>query len=63
MWYKSPEFTLDGKRRFELINFIDGERTISDIRNALSAEFGPIETSVISRYLEDLVEVGVMQWK
>ncbi|MCZ6774918.1 MAG: DUF4910 domain-containing protein [Ignavibacteria bacterium] len=62
-WYKSSEFTLDGNRRFELINFIDGERTISDIRNALSAEFGPIKTSVISRYLEDLVKVGVLQWK
>jgi hypothetical protein len=62
-WYKSEEFTLAGNRRFELVNFIDGERTVSDIRNAMSAEFGPIKTSVISRYLEDLVEVGVMKWK
>ncbi|MFQ6114993.1 MAG: M28 family peptidase, partial [bacterium] len=62
-WYKSRDFTLDGNTRFELVNFVDGQRTVSDIRDALSAEFGPVKTSVISRYLEDLVRVGVMAWK
>lgn len=62
-WYKSPQFTLKGNVRFELVNFVDGKRTVSDIRNALSAEFGSVNTSVISRYLEDLVRVGVMKWK
>ena len=62
-WYASPEFTLKGDSRFELINFIDGKRTVSEIRNALSAEFGPLDTRVVSRYLEHLVHVGVMKWR
>ena len=62
-WYRSKEFTLGGAARFELVNFVDGKRTVSDIRNALSAEFGPVSTRVVARYLEDLVRVGVMKWK
>jgi aminopeptidase YwaD len=62
-WYDSKEFTLDGDMRFELVNFIDGKRTVADIRNALSAEFGPIELKVVARYVEDLVKVGVVKWK
>jgi hypothetical protein len=61
-WYSSPEFPLNSNARFELVNFIDGERTVSDVRNALSAEFGPILTTAVARYLEDLVEVGVVEW-
>ncbi|MFQ5707342.1 MAG: DUF4910 domain-containing protein, partial [bacterium] len=38
-WYHSPAFTLDGSARFELINFIDGRRSVSQIRDALSAEY------------------------
>ncbi len=61
-WYASPEFRLSGNARFELVNFIDGERTVTGIRNALSAQFGPIATADVSRYLEDLVKVGVIEW-
>jgi len=63
LYYSSPEFTLSGDERFELINFIDGKRTISEIRNALSAEFVPFETKIIAHYVEDLVKVGVARWK
>ncbi len=52
-----------GAARFELVNFVDSKRTVSDIRNALSAEFGPVSTRIVARYLEDLVRVGVMKWK
>jgi hypothetical protein len=61
-WYRTSDFPLSGNARFELVNFIDGERTISDIRNALSAEFAPVPTEAVARYLEDLVEVGVVGW-
>ena len=61
-WYGSPGFPLSGNARFELVNFIDGERTVTDIRNALSAEFGPIPTAAVTRYVEDLVEVGAVEW-
>jgi hypothetical protein len=52
-WYSSPEFPLTGNARFELVNFIDGERSVQEIRDALSAEFGPVSVAVVARYLED----------
>ncbi len=63
LYYSSPEFTLDGDERFELVNFIDGKRTVSEIRNCLSAEFRPVDTKSVARYVEDLVKVGVVRWK
>ena len=62
-WYSSMNFTFSGAQRFELVNFIDGKRTASEIRNALSAEFGPAADAMVARYLEDLVKVGVVNWK
>jgi len=62
-WYGSKEFTLGGDMRFELVNFIDGKRTVSEIRNALSAEFEPLDVKVVAHYIEDLVKVGVVKWK
>lgn len=63
LYYSSPDFTLGGDERFELVNFIDGKRTVSDIRNALSAEYTPIEVNIVAHYLEDLVKVGVVKWR
>ena len=63
LYYSSPEFTLGGDERFELVNFIDGKRTVSEIRNALSAEYAPVGTKIVAHYLEDLVKVGVVRWK
>jgi len=62
-WYASREFDLTGDERFELVNFIDGTRSVSDIRDALSAEFRPIQTQLVARYLSDLVRVGVVSWR
>lgn len=61
-WYGAG-FPLDGDQRFELVNFIDGARTVSEIRDALAAEYGPVALSVVARYLEDLVKVGVVRWR
>ena len=62
-WYRTKDFTLNGDMRFELVNFIDGRQTVSDIRNALSAEFESIELPVVKQYIEDLVKVGLVRWK
>ena len=62
-WYRSRAFGLSGNQRFELVNFIDGDRTVTDIRNALSAEFETVSTDVVSRFISDLVKVGVISWK
>ncbi len=62
-WYSSDQFSLSSEERFELVNFVDGKMTATDIRNALSAQFRPIRQREVSRYLDDLVKVGVLAWK
>jgi hypothetical protein len=44
----------------ELGNFIDGKRTISDIRDAVSAEFSPIALPVVSDYFDRLAKAGAI---
>ncbi|MDH5642572.1 MAG: DUF4910 domain-containing protein [Gemmatimonadota bacterium] len=62
-WYSSSDFPLDGNMRFELVNFIDGSRSVTEIRNALSAEFLPVPVEAVGRYLDDLVAVGALAWR
>jgi hypothetical protein len=62
-WYASPDFPFGGDSRFELVNFVDGERDVSTITNLLSAEFGSIPQEAVGRYLEDLVSIRVLAWK
>lgn len=62
-WYGSKEFTLDGDMRYELVNFIDGKNTITNIRDGLSAEFKPTALPTVARYIEDLVKIGIVRWK
>jgi hypothetical protein len=48
---------------WEALNFADGKRSILEIRNALSAEFNPIEISlqVVQEYLNALEKAGVVK--
>jgi hypothetical protein len=62
-WYDGPDNPLRGDYPFELVNFIDGRRTLSEIRDALAAEFGPVPLDAVARYVEDLVTVGVVEWR
>ena len=62
-WYNSPQNRLGGNYAFELVNFIDGERTVTAIRDALSAEYGPVPTEAVSRFVEDLVSAGLAEWR
>jgi hypothetical protein len=61
-WYRG-DMPLGDDARFELVNFIDGRRTVSEIRDALAAEFGPVPLEAVGRYLEDLVTVEVVRWR
>jgi hypothetical protein len=45
---------------YELGNFIDGKRSISDIRDAVSAEFAPIALAVVVDYFERLARTGAV---
>jgi hypothetical protein len=45
---------------FEALNFVDGRRSVQDIRDALSAEFGPVPLGPVAEYLKVLAEIGVI---
>ena len=48
---------------YELGNFIDGKRSISDIRDAVSAEFGPMALPVVVDYFERLARQNAITIK
>jgi hypothetical protein len=62
-WYGQGGRALSGGMRFELVNFVDGERSVTQIRNLLAAAFGAIDQAIVGRYLEDLVTAGVVEWR
>ena len=56
-------YQLNGDVRFEIPNFIDGKRSVSDIERALVGEFGGAAVQGFDKFIEDLVRVGVVKWK
>jgi hypothetical protein len=48
---------------YELGNFIDGKRSISDIRDAVSAEFGPLPLPSVVDYFDRLAKSGAIAIK
>lgn len=50
-----------GRADFELRNLIDGRRSLLDIRNALSAEYGPTEIGTVESYIEVLKNMGYVE--
>jgi len=47
-------------RTSELINYIDGRRTVYQITEALSAEYGPTDHAHVLRYLRDLEKMKLV---
>jgi aminopeptidase YwaD len=45
---------------YETLNFVDGVRNVSDIRNAVAAEFGPIPLNYVEEYLAALESIQVV---
>ncbi|HEX3912269.1 MAG TPA: M28 family peptidase [Steroidobacteraceae bacterium] len=45
---------------YEIVNFVDGKRTVGEIRDAVSAEFGPIPLEVVSDYLQACEEAKII---
>jgi hypothetical protein len=52
-----PEYDL-GKAEFEVRNFIEGKRSILYIRNAVSAEYGPLALKDVEGYIRFLEKLG-----
>ncbi len=56
-----PAFSRLGRAEFEVRNFIDGRRSILDIRNAVAAEYGPLPVASVQGYLEVLKNMGYIE--
>jgi hypothetical protein len=48
---------------YEIVNFVDGKRTVAEIRDAVSAEYGPLAVSLVADYLAACAEAKVIAWK
>jgi aminopeptidase YwaD len=48
---------------YEIVNFIDGKRSVGDIRDAVSAEFGPIPVDIVSDYLNACEEAKIIAFR
>jgi hypothetical protein len=55
---KVPPSYRIGRADFEVRNFIDGRRSILDIRNAVSAEHGPVALEGVENYIVLLQKTG-----
>lgn len=49
-----------GEYAYEILNFVDGRRTAQEIRDAASAEYGPIPLQIVLEYLKALQSIGVV---
>ncbi len=52
-----------GLERYELGAFINGKRNVLEIRDAVSAECGPVQLSDVAAYLKALESVGLVSFK
>ncbi len=50
-----------GQYVYEALNMVDGNRTVSEIRDWLTAELGPVPIEFVSEYLGALEEIGVIE--
>ncbi|MCR4408833.1 MAG: M28 family peptidase [Candidatus Saccharicenans sp.] len=51
------------RAEFELRNFIDGKKSILDIRNAASAEYDPLPLLEVEKYFQALEKAGMVELK
>ncbi len=52
-----------GDVTYEIVNFIDGTRTVGEIRDAVSAEFEPVAPADVAEYLNVLAKAGAISFK
>jgi hypothetical protein len=45
---------------YEVLNFADGKRNVQEIRDAVSAEYGPVPLEMVVEYLRALEKIGVV---
>jgi len=55
LWGSGEEYA------YEILNFADGNRNAQQIRDAVSAEYGPIPRALVVEYLKDLEKIGILE--
>jgi aminopeptidase YwaD len=55
LWGSGEEYA------YEILNFADGVRNAQQIRDAVSAEYGPIPRDLVVEYLKDLEKIGILE--
>jgi hypothetical protein len=48
---------------YEIVNFMDGKRSVGEIRDAVSAEFEPIDLKAVAEYIDILAKAGAVTYK
>ena len=48
---------------YEIVNFINGKKSVGEIRDAVSAEYGPIPLPIVVDYLNACAEAKIIQWQ
>jgi hypothetical protein len=48
---------------YEIVNFIDGQRSVVEIRDAVAAEFGPLPLALVSDYLQACEEARIIAFR
>jgi hypothetical protein len=48
---------------YEIANFVDGTRSVAEIRDAISAEYQPIDLPAVAEYLDLLAKSGAVRFK
>jgi aminopeptidase YwaD len=55
LWGEGEEYA------YETLNFADGQRNAQQIRDAVSAEYGPVPLEMVIEYLQALEKIGVVE--
>jgi aminopeptidase YwaD len=55
LWGSGEEYA------YEVLNFADGRRNAQEIRDAVSAEYGPVPMELVVEYLKALEKIGVVE--
>ena len=48
---------------YEIVNLVNGSRTLAEIRDVVSAEYGPLPLNLVADYLEACAEAKIVEWK
>ena len=55
LWGAAEEYA------YEVLNFADGKRSAQEIRDRVSAEYGPVPLEIVVEYLKALEKIGIVE--